>query len=125
MNKVFIIGNLTRDPELHTTTAGLSVCSFTVGVNRKRQKDTTDFFRASAWGELGSVCHKYLAKGRKVAVEGEVRLNTYTGKDGKERASLEVLADNVEFLSPKEGGDKPAVSIPEGYDQVYEEPLPF
>ena len=107
MNKLFIVGNLTRDPELRTTPAGDSVCDFTVAVNRRARRDAqgaqqeADFFRVSAWRALGENCAKYLAKGRKVAVTGSVRVRTYQGSDGTTRASLEVQADDVEFLTPR------------------------
>lgn len=103
MNRLTIIGNLVRDPELRTTTSGESVCSFTVAVNRRArqgQQPEADFFRVSAWRQLGENCQKYLAKGRKVCVIGPVRVNTYTGQDGSTRANMEVVANDVEFLSP-------------------------
>ena len=103
MNKLTIIGNLTRDPELRTTQTGVSVCSFTVAVN-KRQKDANgqtqaDYFRVTAWRELGENCAKWLQKGRKVAVVGPVSVSTYTGQDGRNYANLEVQAQDVEFLT--------------------------
>ena len=107
MNKLFIVGNLTRDPELRSTPSGDSVCDFTVAVNRRGRRDAqgtqpeADFFRVSAWRQLGENCAKYLAKGRKVAVTGSVRVRTYQASDGSTRASLEVQADDVEFLTPK------------------------
>ncbi len=108
MNKLTIIGNLTRDPELRTTSAGVNVCDFTVAVNRRnRSKDAqsnqpeADFFRVSAWRERGELCAKYLAKGRKVCVIGPVSVRTYQANDGTTRASLEVTADEVEFLSSR------------------------
>ena len=144
MNKLFIVGNLTRDPELRTTSSGISVCSFTVAVNRRRSANSAannqpdaDFFRVSAWRQLGENCSKYLAKGRKVAVTGAVSVSTYQGNDGTTRATLEVNADDVEFLSPKgEGGAPadmpsagyaPAGPVPQGssFVQVDEEELPF
>jgi single-strand DNA-binding protein len=149
MNKLFLIGNLTRDPELRTTQSGISVCSFTVAVNRRRSNNAeagqpeADFFRVTAWRQLGEICAKYLAKGRKVCVVGSVSVSTYTGNDGQTRASLEVQADDVEFLSPKgEAGDAGAYapaapaqprastgygSAPQGggFVQVDEEELPF
>jgi len=104
MNKLTIIGNLTRDPELRTTQSGVSVCTFTVAVNRRRtqnqQQPEADFFRVSAWRELGENCAKWLIKGKKVAVVGPVSVSTYQGNDGKTYANLEVLAQDVEFLSP-------------------------
>ena len=107
MNKLTIIGNLTRDPELQTTTNGISVCNFSVAVNRRSRNDnqngepTADFFRVTAWRERGELCAKYLAKGRKVCVIGPVSVKTYTANDGTTRATLEVTADEVEFLSPR------------------------
>ena len=105
MNKLTIIGNLTRDPELRTTSTGINVCSFTVAVNRRRSANgnqpEADFFRVSAWRQLGENCQRYLAKGRKVAVTGPVSVSTYTGNDGTTRATLEVTADDVEFLSSR------------------------
>ncbi len=105
MNKLTIIGNLTRDPELRTVSSGISVCDFTVAVTRRRGgqngQPETDFFRVSAWRALGENCAKYLAKGRKVCVVGAVSCRTYQANDGTTRASLEVTADDVEFLSSR------------------------
>lgn len=106
MNSIFIIGNLTKDPESRTTVSGSSVCTFTVAVNRRKKAEgqpDADFFRVSAWNQLGDNCQKYLAKGRKVAVTGSVSVRTYTGQDGVTRGQLEVMANNVEFLSPMNG----------------------
>ena len=105
MNRLTIIGNLTRDPEMRTTSSGDSVCSFSVAVNRRKNRDGTqqaDFFRVSAWGTLGESCGKYLAKGRKVAVVGSVSASAYTDQHGNAAASLNVMATDVEFLSSKE-----------------------
>lgn len=106
MNKIFIIGNLTKDPETRSTATGIKVCSFTVAVNRRHrdgQPDQADFFRVSAWRALGENCEKYLSKGKKVAVTGPVSVSTYQAQDGSTRASLDVMAEDVEFLSPKSG----------------------
>lgn len=120
MNKLTIIGNLTADPELRTIPSGVSVCTFTVAVNRRSGKDErqTDFFRVAAWRQLGETCSRYLAKGRKVCVVGEVTARAFEGKDGTPRASLEVNADEVEFLSPREStGYAPQQgAAPAGYD---------
>lgn len=106
MNRITIIGNLTKDPELRTTPNGTSVCSFTVAVNRRKtqnnQNPEADFFNVNAWRELGESCAKFLQKGRKVAVVGAVSVSTYTSKDGKTYASMNVHAQDVEFLSPKD-----------------------
>ena len=111
MNKLTIIGNLTADPELRTIPSGVSVCTFTVAVNRRSGKEDrqTDFFRVTAWRQLGENCSRYLTKGKKVAVVGEVTARAFEGKDGTLRASLEVTADDVEFLSPRSEG--------QGYNQ--------
>jgi single-strand DNA-binding protein len=118
MNKLVIIGNLTHDPETRTTSAGVGVTSFTVAVDR-RFKDAngekkTDFFRVSAWRQLGEVCAQYLAKGRKVAVVGEIQPRTYEAKDGTTKMSLDVQADEVEFLTPKSQGAEaePMADVP-------------
>lgn len=113
MNKLTIIGGIVRDPELRTTATGLSVCTFTLAVNRRRTQEgqpDADFFRVTAWRQLGENCAKYLAKGRKVCVVGPVSVSTYTGQDGKTRASMEVTAEDVEFLSPK-GEDTSSTAV--------------
>lgn len=105
MNKLTIIGNLVRDPESKTTQNGLQVCSFTVAVNRRRkdgEAPEADFFRVIAWRQLADICGKYLTKGRKVCVIGTVSARAYTGKDGNAKASLEVTAEDVEFLNGAE-----------------------
>ena len=122
MNKLTIIGNLTREPETRATATGKTVCTFSVAVNRRGGDQDADFFRISAWEKLGESCQKYLAKGRKVAVVGSVAVSTYDGKDGKTGASLEVTAQDVEFLSPAE--QKAAPETP-GCSQVDDEELPF
>lgn len=104
MNKVMITGNLVRSPELRTTTSGISVCSFTVAVNRRGKRDEqqeVDYFNVTAWRERGETCAKYLSKGKKVLVTGQVSVRTWE-KDEKHGASLEVVADEVEFLTPRE-----------------------
>ena len=100
MNKLTIIGNLTADPELRTTQDGSNVCGFTVAVNR-RNRDEADYFRVSAWDKLGENCQKFLLKGRKVCVIGPVTVRTYQANDGTTKASLEVTAQDVEFLTPR------------------------
>ncbi|MEA4928574.1 MAG: single-stranded DNA-binding protein [Candidatus Limiplasma sp.] len=108
MNKLTIIGNLTRDPESRTVDAESAVCSFTVAVNKRTRSDhpEADYFRVSAWGKLGENCQRYLVKGKKVAVVGPVSVSSYEAKDGSgTRYTLEVRAEDVEFLSPQERGD--------------------
>ena len=106
MNKLTIIGNLTRDPETRATNDGHTVCSFTIAVNRRRQQNghpVSDFFRVSAWNKLGEICQQYLSKGKKAAVVGPVSVSSYEAKDGSgNKFSLDVLAEDVEFLSPRD-----------------------
>lgn len=130
MNKINLIGNLTHDPEVRSTQSGNTVCSFTIAVNRKHGaasgQKTTDFFRINAWRQLGESCGRYLAKGRKVAVIGELQARTFEAKDGSTRMSLDVLADEVEFLTPKqdeqEGGNAPDAS---GFTDISSDDIPF
>ena len=130
MNQLNIIGGLTRDPESRTTQSGKQVCTFTVGVNRRNDREKSDFFRVNAWGELGNNCARYLSKGKRVRVTGSVSLSTYTAQDGTTRANLEVLAQDVEFLSPTGNAQQNAQQAPKtdaqsGFVQVDEETLPF
>lgn len=104
MNKLTIIGNITKNPELRSTPDGVPVCDFTVAVNRRKvanNQPDADFFRVTTWRGLAENCSKYLAKGRKVCVTGPVSVRVYTANDGSARANMEVTAEDVEFLSPK------------------------
>lgn len=129
MNKIILIGNLTRDVELRTTSTGINVASFTIAVNRKKGQGDgqpeADFFRITAWRQLGELCQRYLAKGRKVAVVGSVGVSTYEGRDGATRTSLEVTADEVEFLSPRT--EQETVGGASGFTEVEDDfpDLPF
>jgi single-strand DNA-binding protein len=105
MNKIYVIGNLTRDPETRHTTSGISVCNFSVAVNRRFINQQTgqrevDFFNVVAWRQLGELCQQYLAKGRKVAVTGSMQSRTYQAQDGSTRTAWDLVADEIEFLSP-------------------------
>ena len=114
MNKITLIGNLTHDPETRSTSSGVTVTTFTIAVNRRFSQGgekVTDFFRINAWRQLGETCSRYLSKGRKVAVVGELQARTYEAKDGTTRMSLDVSADEVEFLTPRSADDSaPAYS---------------
>lgn len=132
MNSLYIIGNLTADPTHRTTPSGVSVCSFTVAVNRRQRREgepETDFFRVTAWRQLADICGKYLAKGRKVSVVGPVSVSTYKGQDGETRAAMEVTAQDIEFLTPSEKAAVQAQEAPKtdkqtGFVKV-DEDLPF
>lgn len=100
------------------------MCQFTVAVNRRRKEDGADFFRVSAWNKLAEICEGSLKKGSKVAVEGPVSVSTYT-KDGENRFTLELLANEVEFLTPKGEAPVAAPAAPAGYQEVVDDDLPF
>lgn len=108
MNKVYLIGNLTRDPEMRATQMGVSVCNFSIAVNRrfKREDGTqeTDFFNIVAWRQLADLCGRYLAKGKKVAVVGSIQTRTYEAQGGSKRSAFDIVADEVEFLSAADAG---------------------
>ena len=127
MQKIVFTGNLTADPEMRATPSGVTVCAFTVAVNRRFANADgdriTDFFRVNAWRQLGESCGKYLAKGRKVAVVGELQARTYDNKDGKTMLSLDVVADEVEFLTPAEEPKKKAKENSDGYNKTAEDEL--
>ena len=138
MNKLILIGNLTKAPELRATPQGVQVCNFDIAVNEKRGgQDNTLYFRVNAWRGLGESCAKYLAKGRKVFVSGPLSYRTYQAGDGSTRVQLEVTAEEVEFLSGRNddqaaGGyaapaaPAPAPAVPNsGYTAVETDELPF
>lgn len=142
MNKVFLTGNLTKDPDVRTTGGGTSVCTFRIAVTRRFQNQqgerVSDFFDVVAWRQLADLCGRYLAKGRKVAVVGELLTRSYDAKDGTKRYVTEIVADEIEFLSPRDnrdgsgasGGDyshpEPAQQqAPEGFIDIEDDQLPF
>lgn len=135
MNRTEFIGNLTRDPETRTTASGKTVCSFTVAVNDGRNPQTGEpyvtFYRVSAWDRLAENCQRFLIKGRKVYVEGRPSASAYTAQDGTAKASLEVTARAVEFLSSIADQQQPApapapaIDPQSGFGVVDTDDLPF
>jgi len=121
LNTVFLIGNLTRDPELRVTPKGTAICSFGLAVNRQYRdesgaaRDETTFVDIEAWGKQGELVSKYLTKGSPAMVEGRLRLDAWESKTGEKRSKLKVVLDNVQFLSRGGGGGGggPAVSTGE------------
>lgn len=109
MNKVFLIGNLTRDPELTETTSGVALCRFSIAVNRNYGsadgERKTDFFNVVAWRGLGETVARYAKKGNKVAVSGSIELRNYEDSQGVKRTGVDIVAQDVEFLTPKGNGD--------------------
>ncbi len=115
LNKVFLMGNLTRDPELRYVPSGAAVANFTVAVNRTYKdssggkKEEVSFIRVVIWGKMAEVCGEYLSKGRPVLVEGRLRSRSWEAQDGQKKNTLEVVANSVQFLGSK--GDKPKQEV--------------
>lgn len=106
MNKVFLIGNLTRDPELTETQSGVSVCRFSIAVNRRKDSEqVSDFYNVTAWRGLGETVAKYTKKGNKIAVCGNIELRKYEDREGIERTAIDIIAQDIEFLTPKADGE--------------------
>ncbi|NQT22837.1 MAG: single-stranded DNA-binding protein [Candidatus Omnitrophica bacterium] len=118
LNKVLLIGNLTRDPELRYVPSGTAVATFTVAINRTyksqagEKKEETSFVRIVTWGRRAEVCGEYLSKGSPVFVEGRLRTRTWQASDGQNRNATEVIASSVQFLS----GAKAKQKAPVGAD---------
>ena len=144
MNKAILIGNLTRDPEYATTSGGVAKCSFTVAVQRRFAnadgKREADFIPVITWRQLADNCAKYLAKGRKVAIEGTIQTRSYDAQDGTKRYVTEIIADNVEFLGGAQNSADPGPTPPPerkelqgeqmnmhngGFTEVDDDELPF
>lgn len=127
MNKVILIGNLTKYPEVRTTNNGTYVTTFSIAVNRKYKaqdgSQITDFFDIVAWRQLAELCGKYLEKGRKIGIVGELQTRSYESKDGTKRYVTEIVASEVEFLTPK--GSVQGTVDAEGFTDVDDQDLPF
>ena len=116
-NKLILVGNLGRDPELRYTPQGTPVCSFTLATNEKRKdragenQDVTTWFRVTLWGRQAEAASQYLSKGRPVYIEGRLRVEEWTDKDGRQRYTLEVHATDMQFIGGRgdEGGGSPGM----------------
>ncbi len=109
INQVILMGRLTRDPEMRTTTSGKSVCNFSLAVARGGQDDQADFFDVTAWDKTGELVNQYLSKGRRCLVQGRLRQDSWDDKDtGKKRTRVEVVAFDVTFLDGPNDGDNSA-----------------
>jgi len=117
INRVVLVGNLTRDPELRHTPSGMAVCSLRIAVNTRRKDGSTgewtekpNYFDITVWGNQGESCAQYLAKGRPVAVDGRLEWREWDAQDGTKRQAVEIIADSVQFLGSRgdgEGGGQP------------------
>ena len=106
INQVILMGRLTRDPEMRTTTTGKSIASFSIAVDRGGQDDQTDFFDVTAWEKLGELVNQYLSKGRRCLVQGRLRQDSWDDKEtGKKRSKVEVVATDVTFLDGPSGNE--------------------
>ncbi len=135
MNKVMLIGNLTRDPELNTTNSGVSVCRFSLAVQRRfanaENGPQADFFNIVVWRGQAENCHKFLKKGSKCCVIGKIQNSSYEAQDGTKRYTTEIVADEIEFLTSRSGdsSDAPADRPNEGSAELEpiddDDSLPF
>lgn len=134
MNKVFLIGNLTRDPESGNTQSGVAYCRFSLAVNRRfsRENNEVDYFNVVCWRGLAENCAKILVKGRKVCVSGSIQTRQYDAQDGSKRTAFDIVADEVEFLPSGARTDEGNTQETEKRQQVsnsgltpVEEELPF
>lgn len=115
LNKVIIIGRLTRDPEFRQTTSGIPVCRFTVAVDRPYRKDQekkADFINVTAWRNTAEFIYRYFSKGKMIIVEGSLHNNDYTDNNGVKHCSMDVQAENVRFGESKGSGDNQQQSAP-------------
>ena len=113
-NKIIIVGYLGRDPEIRYSSQGTAYCNFSVATTEKRKdragelQDVTTWFRVTAWNRQAEIANEYLAKGRQVYVEGKLRLEEYTDRDGNQRSSLEVSATDLHFLGRRDDSAQPS-----------------
>ena len=111
INRVVMTGNLTRDPELRSTNSGTSVCGLRIACNTRRKDasgnwvDKPNYFDVTVWGAQGENCAQYLSKGRPVAIDGRLEWREFTDKEGNNRQAVEIVADSVQFLGSREGGE--------------------
>ena len=111
INRVVLTGNLTRDPELRSTRGGTSVCSLRIACNTRRRNesgewvDKPNYFDVTVWGQQGENCAQYLSKGRPVAVDGRLEWREWETQEGQKRQSVDIIADSVQFLGSRDGGE--------------------
>lgn len=136
MNKCIFIGNLTKDPESQKTNSGVDVCRFSIAVNRTYTNSNgereVDFINIVAWRGLADNCAKYLKKGSKVCVVGQYQTRTWEDSEGKKKMAVDIMAEDVEFVSPKQSTDesnktavKSNTGVKQGLQEVNGEELPF
>jgi single-strand DNA-binding protein len=130
MNKVFLIGNLTRDPDIRYIPSGTAVSEFDIGVNRRfknkggETKDETLFITIQAWAKTAEFCSQYLKKGRRVFIEGRLHQDTWEAQDGTKRQRIRVVADRVQFADPKPAAAPAAAEAAEPVSEAPGEAAP-
>lgn len=131
MNQVVLIGNLTSDPSVKVAQTGNKVCTFRIAINSGwKDNKRTDFLHIVTFGGRAETCEKYLSKGSKVCIRGSIKTDNYTNKDGNKVNTFDIIADEVEFLpSGSKGGSNTSApqqtTIPQGFDEVEVDGLPF
>ena len=130
MNKIVLIGNLTHDPETRSTPNGVTVCSFTIAVDRSRDREKTDFIPIVAWGKTAEFISQWFGKGDLITIAGRIEVRSYEDKDGNKRTATEIIAEEAFFGGSKNNGkteEKPAESEHGGFEEVEDDPndLPF
>ena len=114
INRVVLVGNLTRDPELRHTPSGMAVCSLRLAVNSRRKDETgqwtekPNYFSITVWGQQGENCAQYLSKGRPIAVDGRLEWREWQDQNGNKRQAVDIIAESVQFLGSREGGENGA-----------------
>lgn len=124
LNRIVLIGRLTKDPELRTTSNGTAVATFTLAVSRM-SKEETDFIPIVVWRAQAESCAKYLGKGKLAAVDGRLQIRTYEDSKGNRRTAAEVVAENVRFLSPKGDAGSDTYAEPEEGEMKPLDEIPF
>lgn len=125
MNKITLIGRLTEEPKTRQTQGGVAVTAFRIAVNRRFNRDITDYIPIVAWRGLADTCAKYLVKGQQVAIAGELQTRQYEDKDGNKRTAFEVNAEDVEFLAKPKGDTGSDFDREMGGALMDDEHLPF
>ena len=128
INKVVLLGRLTKDPELrYAAGSGTAVCRFTVAINGQFKKDETDFINCVAFGKTGETIVQYITKGRQIAVTGSIRTGSYDAQDGTKRYTTDVIVETFEFVESKKKEtnefDKQASNFPDPFERSYSEPI--
>lgn len=123
LNRVQLIGNLTRDPELRYTPSGTAVCSFSIATNRNwttdtgEKKDEVEFHRIVAWNKLAELCSQFLVKGRKVFVEGRLQTRSWAAQDGTQKQTTEIIINDMILLDSKKSGEQEVAEVEEAVEE--------